>query len=82
MTKKHQNAFNKAYLNVLQSRERALVPNKNKRSYDVVVPTSVIIREFKKFIKVVEKDLKIGKHKPNKPAAAKKTGRSNVSKNR
>lgn len=75
MIKKHQQAFNKAFVACIKSKKRKLVLNEKTKAYDVVVPLAEVTKNFRKFIDVVEKDLKIGKHKPNKPAAAKKTGR-------
>lgn len=64
MVKKHQEAFNKAYTQVLRSKKRSLLLNKKTKSYDVVVPLAEITKAFKKFIDIVEKDLKIGKYRP------------------
>jgi hypothetical protein len=78
MNKKHQDAFNKAYVEVLRSKARTLTLNKKEKRYDVVVPLSVVTKAFKKFINVVEKDLKIGKYKvsknPTNKAKANKSG--------
>jgi len=78
MIKKHQDAFNKAYTEVLKSKTKTLMLNKKEKRYDVVVPLSEVIKAFQKFIRLVEKDLKIGKYKvsknPTNRAKANKSG--------
>lgn len=63
MNKKHQEAFNKAYREILTSKSRQLLLNKKTKAYDVVVPLGSITKAFKKFINTVEKDLKIGQYR-------------------
>lgn len=63
MNKKHQQAFNKAFLTAIKNnKKRKLLYNSKTRTHDIVVPVATIIKAFRPFINMVEKDLKIGRY--------------------
>lgn len=68
MKKSHQTAFNKAFVATIKSNKRRLLYNAKTKTHDVMVPVAEVIKNFRVFIDKVEKDLKIGKYKPNKKA--------------
>lgn len=60
MTKAQQAAFNKALLDtVKRSKDRRLILDKKKKRYVVMVPVETVLKNFKKFVSKVNKDLKI-----------------------
>jgi hypothetical protein len=66
MTKAQQKAFNDAYMKTVKSRDRKLVPDKKKKQYVVMVPVGTVIKNFKKFVQKVNKDLGISKSSKKK----------------
>ncbi len=64
MNKKHQQAFNKALLKAVKyNKDRQMLLSKDKLKYNVVVPVATVLKSFRPFINMIEKDLKIGKYR-------------------
>lgn len=63
MTKAQQDAFNDAYLKTVKSKDRKLIPDKKKKRYILMVPVGTVIKNFRKFVEKVNKDLGVSKSK-------------------
>lgn len=61
MTKSQMDAFNKALRGTVKNNRLKFLYNKRTKRYDVVVPITVVLRNFKKFTDKVNKDLGIKK---------------------